>query len=171
MKQFLTKRIKVLGRSIPVAVIALAITAVVAMAGYLVIVRVINYQITTASFGPFSLVSTSTSAGTCTGAIVAGDLEVTWADPLPGDGCTIDLVHQNDGSNSAFGAFAEVAAVPEVAAADLTCGLEMVAAGGQATYRINVQINGNAQPGQSLQPIYSLGFFSDGAEALAACLP
>lgn len=170
MKRFLKRRIWML----PVwALLVLALTTA-ALAGWVFLaVRDVTTDISASTFGPFSVAPLSVVSGTCTVALNGGDIHITWAGVSPGDGCTIDVGYNNDHATvDAYGVFAEETPDAAIDVSDLTCGLLVPAQNGSPVdYRLSLSMNNGASPGGSYAPIYSIGFYAEQSEALAACLP
>jgi len=128
-----SKRVKIFGRSVPLAAILAAVVTVVAAAAWLIIALTANVQVTSSSFGPFAvgiplrLTSGDYSLNECSyteNPPGSGTWDVNWANAIPGRYCGIDVPVTNNGPVPGYASFVEVSSNPALAPV-LECGTEI----------------------------------------------
>ena len=92
------RKVRIFGKSVPVAIVILAIVATTAFAAWLIVVGTINANVSTATFDGVSLDSATidaSSTAACSASLAGSTVTVNWADARPGEVCLIDLTVAN----------------------------------------------------------------------------
>lgn len=104
----LNRKVKLFGKSVPLAVVLLVLTSVVAFAAWVLFGITANVSVTSQDFGPFELQgsplkdynSAEMSGSDCTyieTAVGSGIWDVTMTNAVPGHWCGLTLNYLNDG--------------------------------------------------------------------------
>lgn len=152
MKTFLTRKVRIFGRSVPLAIVALGVTTVVALGAWLIVVANIGGSVTSAGFGPF-LINTASSGNPSCGVTKAGStVTVSWSNATPSEVCPIQMNISNNGAISATLSLDQNGLDPAVALADISGGL-VLAPAGSANYQFEISLDPNLSDPSTTYPI------------------
>ena len=160
MRTFLTRKVSILGRSVPLALVLLGSLALVAFASWLVIVATLSANITSASFDSADLFVanyTKDSGITSTCTVNPSSWEVVWTGVQPGQQCGVIAEFHNDSPLPAILNLDKALVDPAVIVDDSAHAGTVVSPTGVYNYRWTLSLDASAStPGTAYNFTYDL---------------